>query len=422
MPLPPLLPYQRRVLGLDGRILFLGGVGSGKTYSLALMALRGAAEHGGLDGAIFAPSFRLLQRVTLPSVERAAPRGLFRFRPGDQALQFVNGSKVYLMGVDRTPVERILGMNLAWAVWDEAGASRSGEIVGLVTERLRTGDPARRFLALFTSPHGHGWLSDWASSGVQVVRASTYENTFLDSEYIAALEREYPPGTVLHRQEMLGELVSKMGRVYGDVFSRAAHTVPVTMSRADPYVMSVDPGYRASAWLAWQRSSSGIWVVTREWLPEDETTEDSARKVRRDMGHPPGRVLMDTPSRQNSRLHVNDYEAIRDVFGQSCAVRVLGGHERSSDWRHKAVIAGLRGGQLRISEELCPARIGHGERGLVHALEAFEWPQVSTRDEKPDQKSPLKHVIDALEFGAAVLTPPSLARQEDRAKHYSSVA
>jgi hypothetical protein len=127
---------------------------------------------------------------------------------------------------------------------------------------------------------------------------------------------------------------------------------------------------------------------------------------------------MDTPSRQNSRLHVNDYEAIKDVMGMSCTVRVLGGHERSADWRHKSVIAGLRGGALRISSDLCPARIGHGERGLVHSLEALEWPQESTRDESQDKKSPLKHVIDALEFGAAVLTPPSLARSEERAARY----
>jgi hypothetical protein len=124
---------------------------------------------------------------------------------------------------------------------------------------------------------------------------------------------------------------------------------------------------------------------------------------------------MDTPSRQNSRLHINDAQALRDIFGKRTQVRVLGGHERSRDWRHKSVIAGLASGQLVISSALATARAGSNERGIVHALESFEWPSESSRDERHDEKSGLKHVIDALEFGASVLTPPKLARVEDRA-------
>jgi hypothetical protein len=387
------------------------------------MAVRGAAELGGaVDGAVFAPSYRLLKRVTIPSIMRNLPAGTVRFCAGDQELRFANGARAYCMGVDRTPEERILGLNLGWAVWDEAGASSNEEIVGLITERLRVGPADLRFVALFTSPHGHPWLLQWSSEGVHVVRATTYSNTHLDAGYIRMLEREYPPGSDLHRQEMLGEIVSRTGLVYGDVFSRAAHCVRWDGAVGDSYVLTVDPGYRASAWLAWQRIAMGPWVVVREWLPEGQTTDEAAARVRRDMGHPPRRVIMDTPSRQNSRLHVNDYEAIRDAFGSSCEVRVLGGVERSSDWRHKSVIAGLSSGALKIATQLAPARVGHNERGLVYSLETMEWPRESSRDEKPDQKDRRKHVVDALEFGAAILTPPSLARAEQRQKHYSAAA
>jgi hypothetical protein len=222
---------------------------------------------------------------------------------------------------------------------------------------------------------------------------------------------------------MLGQWIAATGLVYGDVFSRAAHSSAYTGS-SDAYVLTVDPGYRASAWLAWQRPAlhPRPWVVVREWLPEQETTEDSARRILREMGAPPSQVFTDVPSRQNSRIHVNDTQAIADVFGSRARIRVLGGHERSSDWRHKAVIAGLRSGMLRVSERLCPARIGPGERGLVHALETAEWPHPSTRVEYQDDRDPRKHVLDALEFGAAVLTPPKLSRSEDRASRYRLVA
>lgn len=422
MRLPPLLPYQERVVASTSPlILFRAGVGAGKTHSLAHMVLRGAAEHPGCEHALFAPSYTLLKRVTIPSIMRLIPPELYTYKPGDKEFHWVNGSVTYCLGVDRTPESRILGMNLATAAWDEAGASRNGDIVGLISSRLRFGDPSIRFLCLVTSPHGHGWLEDWAQDGVEVIAASTYDNPYLDEAYIHLLEREYPPGSILHRQEMLGEFVSRAGKVYGDVFSRHDHTIPWAHP-CEGYILTVDPGFRASAWLAWERRTGGPWVVTREWLREGETTEQSAEKVRRDMGRPPARVLMDTPSRQNSRLHVNDYEAIRDVMGARCKVRVLGGTERSSDWRHRSVIAGLRSGALKIAERLCPARISKNERGLVYSLETLEWPAQSTRDERQDEKDSRKHVVDALEFGAAVLTPPKLARSEDRLRHYRPAA
>lgn len=377
--------------------------------------LQGVIEQPGLDGAIFAPSFRLLRRVVLPTVQQVLPRELWTWHPAEQCLRFVNGSTVWCLGTDRQPEQRIVGMNLAWACYDEAGASPSGRIVRLINQRLRIGDPARRFLSIFTSPHGHGWLSEWAAEEVAVIRAATYDNTFLDAEYLAELERDYPPGTPEHEQELLGLFISRTGLVYGQVFSRALHTHPFT-GDAGPYVLTCDPGYRASAWLAWQRPTAipRPWVVVRQWLPHDQVTEDTAAQIKREIGRVPARVLMDTPSRQNSRIHQNDADALRDVFGPTCAVRVLGGYERSADWRHKAVLAGLRSGALRVSQRLCPARLTPGERGLVHALETAEWPRPSTRDERQDQQDPRKHVLDALEFGAAILTPPRLARSEDR--------
>jgi hypothetical protein len=414
--LPAPLTHQRRILGSTShRRLFVAGVGSGKTFALAMAVVRGIAAHPGEDGAIFAPSFRMLERVVLPTIRSVIPSELYTYHPHAQCLRFVNGSVVWLMGVDRQPAQRIIGMNLAWAVFDEAGASTDGQIVRLINQRLRRGNPARRFLALFTSPHGHGWLSDWSEDGVDLVNASTYDNPHLSREYIAELERDFPPGTHEHEQELLGRFVSLTGRVYGHVFSRAAHSHPFAGDRT-PYVLTVDPGYRASAWLAWQRPAihPRPWVVVREWLPSEETTEASARRILADMGARPERVLMDVPSRQNSRIHVNDYEALVDTFGRGCHVRILGGHERSSDWRHKSVLSGIGSGALKVSERLCPARITHGERGLVHSLETLEWPHPSSRVERQDEQDPRKHVIDALEFGAAVLTPPRLARSEDR--------
>jgi len=394
-----------------------------------MKALRGAIEHPGEAGAIFAPSLRLFTRVVLPTWQAIVPAELYRWRPGDACIEMVNGSSIYCLGVDRNPQERIVGMNLAWAVFDEAGASKDPRIVRLIGQRLRRGDPARRFLALYTSPHGHGWLSDWAHErredggpAVSIVRATTYENTHLSPEYIRELEQDYPPGTTIHRQEMLGEFVSATGLVYGDVFCRADHAHEAEYTYTAPYELGVDPGYRASGWVAMQQQPSGRWVAVREWTPGGEFTEITAARIVEEMGKPPRQVYCDTPSKQNSRLGIPDHQVMQQVFGGRCQITVAGGARRSSDWRHKAVIGALSRGDLGVSTAICPLRVSHDERGLVYSLETLEWPDESTRSERQDVTDPRKHIVDALEFWAAYRLPPRAGSSEDRARRLHLVS
>jgi len=401
---------------LSSRSAFIAGVGSGKTHVLILSALYMACVHEGLPGAILFPTFVQWEDIGLPKWQELVPEDLYSYHPKAGKIFMANGSTIYTLGV-KSALKRIRGYNWAWAFMDEAGPERDANAVKMIGQRIRVGDPRRRRLGVLTSPAGHQWLEAWCSAGVHVVRASTYDNPYLDADYLRQLEIDFPPGSREHRQEMLGEFVSITGRVYGEVFALSDHTVPWEGTPGDRYVLTVDPGYRASAWLVWQYrlAPTPQWVVVGEYLPEDELTETTAERIKRDRGREPEKIFMDTPSKQNSRLHINDADALRSVFRRS-AVRVLGGYERSSDWRHKAVISGLSSGSLKISQRLIPARVLSTERGVVHALQHAEWPSDSTRDERRDEKERLKHVIDALEFGAAVLTPAKLGRSIDRAK------
>ncbi len=410
---PPLLHQWRFAASKSIKRALVGGVGTGKTHGEVYTALHlGTEVHPGLPGAILFPTYAQWRRIGRPTWQRLVPPDLWREAKAEQKIYLANGTVIDILGVDKA-LERIRGFNWAWALLDEAGTLRDRNAVKMITQRLRVGVPDHRCLGVLTSPYGHRWLREWCEGGnVDLIRASTYDNTFLDDTYLRMLEEEYPPGSPEWRQELLGEFISKLGLVYGDIFSRSLHAASFEGGRG-VYRLSVDPGYRASAWLAWEQDR-GKWVVTEEWLPEQETTEETARRIRADRGRSPSHVYMDTPSKQNTRTHINDADAIRDVFGKGCRTRILGGVQRSSDWRHKAVISGLRSGVLRVSQKLCLSRITSGERGLVHALQNSEWADDSSRDERRAEKDPLKHVIDALEFGAAILTPPKLARSEDR--------
>jgi hypothetical protein len=376
----------------------------------------------GVAGAIMAPTYRLFQRVVLPTWRALVPSQLYRYRPGDQCIDLVNGTRIFCLGTNRA-IERVIGLNLGWAAMDEAGVARDDEVARMIMQRIRIGDPRHRALALFTSPHGFGWLKDWSEQrdlngrdAVDVVRATTYQNPHLPIEYIADLEVEFPPGTMIHRQELLGEFVVATGLVY-DMFSRVAHITPAFDNFDAPYALGWDPGSRASGVLAFQRQA-GAHVAVRQWTPSDRFTDDVARDVLRDMGRSPRAVYLDTPSKLNTRTGITDVEAIQAVFPRA-KIQVLGGRRRSSEYRHRAVSSALRRHELVFSDSLLPGRISLDERGLIHALESLAWSDTSTRKERVDDSDPLKHIIDALEFYVSAVLPP---RYSDPQTHINARA
>lgn len=376
-----------------------------------MCALVSALRQPRINGAIVTPSFRIFRQVVLPLWRRIVPAPLYTWRAADGEIVLRNGSVIYCVGVDRAE-ERIIGLNLGWAVGDEVGAMRDGRVAGLLMQRIREGAEDQRHLSLFTSPHGFSWLSDWAvqraSSGeaiVDVVNASTYSNPFLSRGYVRDLEIDFPPGSLLHRQELLGEFVARTGLVYGDVFGeRSTRLVDLEYDPALPYALGWDPGSRASGVVAVQRGMGGRHIVVREWTPDGQYTEDTAAAVLRDMRRAPAIVYMDTPSKLNTRTGITDVRALRAAF-PGAKVRVLGGHARSSEWRHRALVGALRRGHLLFSRSLTP-RVDRGSRGIVRALETLSWADESTRIERADSKDPVKHVVDALEFYCAIELPP----------------
>lgn len=414
------LPYQWDFLDATlMRRLFLAGIGSGKTRILVQLAFREACMQPGVAGALLAPDFKLFKRVTLPAWREIVPKEAYRWRAADQEIHLYNGTVIYCMGCDKAE-DRVVGMNLGWAGMDEAGAARNDRIPGLLIQRIRIGDPARRFLAMVTSPHGHGWLKEWSEKrdekgmpAVHITRATTYDNPHLSEEYIRNLEIEFPKGTLLYEQELLGKFVALTGFVYGNIFDRERHMVDVSFDATRPYDLGWDPGSRASGVIAFQRFH-GRHVAVMEWTDDGEFTEDTARRIKSETGKSPRHVYLDTPSKLNTRAKIDDAKALRAIFGLGCKVVVVGGRLRSSDRRFRSVSYGLSSGALAFSRKLLDERSNN--RGIVKALEMLQWPDESTRVEKQDEKNRLKHIVDALEFYSVKNIVPRYGNSIDRAK------
>ena len=390
------------------------GIGSGKTHGAVQLAKIAGFSQSGVEAGLTAPTFSIFRRTFLPVWRRLVPSAMYRWKVADQQLVLANGTTIHCMGT-KDSQNRVLGDSWAWAIMDEAGAERDPDAASRLMERVRGGNELERFLLLLTSPHGHGWLSDFLGlPRVKHINATTYDNPFLPASYIRDLEDQYPKGTPVHDQQMLGKLIHLLGLLYGHFFVRSKHVVPLEHDFTAPYVLGWDPGKRASGVVALQALLPDHLVIVKQWTPRDEPTEVTAVKVKQEMGRSPTHIYMDTPSKHNTRSGLGDVKVLRAVFGGRCAVKPLGGIVRSSDYRHDAVRTGLVQQRLLISASLVHKRVAKDESGIVHALETMPYERAEPANETVKKTDPRKHILDALEFAMVKAMPPRYSTAPDR--------
>lgn len=399
-------PHQEEFIFSDAfHRAIVGGVGSGKTWSGIVLAMKAAIDMPGVPGALVNATYTLLEDTTLQEWFDVIPPEAYRWRAGRKIIELYNGSKIYCRSADQ-PLKRIAGLNLGWVVYDESGLARDDAAARMLLQRIRRGDPSKRFFAMVTSPRQHRWLKNWCDrDGMHLIGATTYDNPHTGDDYKEKMAQEFPPGTKLHDQEMGGQFISLTGLVYGEWFTRTIHVIGDFYDQRKPFDLGWDPGSRASGVIAFQDRPQ-YRLAVRQWTHNGEFTEDTARAIKRDMGRTPRNIYIDTPSKLNTRTGITDVQALREVF-PTATIRVLGGRRRESEYRHRAVSSALNRRKLFFSESLLPsARTSADERGIVTALESLEWSDAAERLERVDEKSPMKHVVDALEFYAASRLPP----------------
>jgi predicted phage terminase large subunit-like protein len=149
--------YQDQFLRGDKRYLgFVSGVGAGKTYAGIIRTFLNMEKwNPGEMGAIVAPTRQMVVNVIIPEMrdlgllERWDHKSSYSDEPG---LHAPNGSRALILSADnQKTIERLRGLNLAWAWVDERTAvdDRAKEIL---MQRLRTGN--YRNLYETTTPKG----------------------------------------------------------------------------------------------------------------------------------------------------------------------------------------------------------------------------------------------------------------------------
>jgi len=216
-------PYQVTPEG-DWRIrFFMGGRGSGKTYTGAAWAAQQAEVFKrGSVGVLVAPTFQSVRQVMvdgkdsgiidmLGGYESEGGR-IAKYNKSDYEITTSSGSTILMRSADRP--ETLRGLDLDWAWCDEPGSWRysASWFEGLKPALRRGPNPQ----AMFTgTPRRvrlvrHLWkkIQDGDDDIVHTF-ATTFDNVSLNEQVKADLAADYE-GTELGRQELYGEMIEEV--------------------------------------------------------------------------------------------------------------------------------------------------------------------------------------------------------------------
>ena len=201
-------------------VAYIGGVGSGKTYVLALQALREFA-YPNTTGCIVAPSYRMLEDVTRKTFIDVCPKSWIKaIKLSDNIIAGVNGSEILFRSADQPGP--LAGLGLSWFGGDEAGLW-SEEVWKMLLGRLRK--PGGRHKAFIVgNPAGptHWTYSYFVTLAKEhpdmfkLVQATSYENSFLQQSYTKGMEVSYGKESIYYKRYVLGQFVGAEGAYWSN--------------------------------------------------------------------------------------------------------------------------------------------------------------------------------------------------------------
>lgn len=274
-------------------VLFEGAIRAGKTTPLVWRVIQDAQQHPGMLILLSRWTQENLDAVIRPVFYQACPSPLLaEWLPREQLQRFRNGSGVYLRALrpseESSRYAKVHGLTVAKVAIDQA-EELPRDIYHALKGRISQPGYPQQVLLTANPPNEDHWLADeFPDAGGKpdhrLIRTSVYDNReVLGETYLASLEREYPPGTSLHRRYVLGlrGLAAQGEPVYGpSLFRRAIHVVPtLTYDPVLPLLEAWDFGHRHPAVLWSQITPEGSWHLLGECQGTDIYLEDFIPQV-----------------------------------------------------------------------------------------------------------------------------------------------
>lgn len=259
--------------------IFMGGIGSGKSYIAIAKMTQLALQHAGITIIAAANSFSQVRDVLIKSFVEFTPETLYILNKASYEVKFTNGSSILFRSLDSAALPKLRGINCAAFFIDEA-AYTSEEAFKVLLGRLRQpGYPHSYYLT--TTPRASSWFNSYVQKQLDmeettIIRASTTSNKYLDPDFIKNLKAQYGENSNFYKQEILGELVENDGRIYPHIPVVGAVKIPEIVS----YLYAVDWGFtHRSAIVVGGIARDGVTYVLDEWAHAHVTDSDIGAKI-----------------------------------------------------------------------------------------------------------------------------------------------
>lgn len=373
---------------------FIGGIGSGKTYSGAWETFYQLWTHPGMLALIGSPTYKMLRDSTMLTFLEVVPRELLaKKRDGspwvdvsNHEVKLRNGSMAKFRSADDPEHWRGPSVGFVWL--DEAALFPSTAAWDIAIGRLRQKNmPCRAIVT--TTPKGFNWLYEvffkQASEDHRIIFAATQDNAAnLPGDYLKTLQQRY--AGKFAQQELLGQFVGFEGLVYPG-FDLGLHVVEddPPMETIKRWIGGIDWGYtNPCAILPIGLDGDGRAYVPYEVYRRNMRSEDLIEACRSVLETYPVEMFYADPSEPALIRELNEkgipvYEAQNDVMPG--IVEVASRLAMQPDGRTRFTI----------------------NRRCANTIEQFmRYRYAEPKDNKPVQEAPMKvddHAMDALRYG-----------------------
>lgn len=338
-------PQTELLLSTERFVDFEGAVRSGKTTPCIWKVIKYAVDYPGIKMMICRWTDDALQMQLKPKFyEECPPELLKKWNAKEEYHEFHNGSWVYIRSLktsdDGARFSKFTGLTLA-VIFVDQPEELPKDVYDALTVRLsQVGYPHQMILSP-NPPAPNHWLCEEFPESNDIpnhryISTSLYDNRhIIGDEYIAELERRFPPGHAMRRRWIEGKRGLSLGgdAVYGSTFSRSMHVGDVEYRADFPLIESWDFGQRHPA-VSWhQFTPEGWWNILGEYLGKDQFIDEvvpAVASIRRELFGPVSdlRVCCDPAGAQGQGVRFTNVEVLnahlRDVYGEGVGAKYLG--------------------------------------------------------------------------------------------------
>lgn len=213
----------------DGKLMFMGGQGAGKTMSLVGKCLKLSTINDPIPGIVTVPDFDHFESVILETLRLEDKNGRRWFLEDSQfhysghVLEWEGGGPWHVASAVRP--NAIKGKNRAWGAMDEPGIQSYQAYRNTIGRIRHVNAKLRQFVATGT-PEGLGWMAEqWGEE-----RAANYKVYRMDLRQNVELMKEVPE----YLQQVLANSTEQEAASYiaGEMVNLSGALVYITFNRA----------------------------------------------------------------------------------------------------------------------------------------------------------------------------------------------